>query len=385
MNTYAQQLLAMVRKAQSGLDWNDHLLRHIVGKAKSGSHPFACLSRVDAIVSSAGTKPNDPSHTSGFYKKLIDLLGDPDLVSIAYRASGDYKVLRMLATEQRKRANRTSHELDNALQVNAIVNHTTNNVAWDSEIWFYDSGLGHGDLFIEGGGLGSTSIKELIDVHRRRLPGRYILSIEDEGDIQGYEKDSGDGWVLYKKIEPFDRRRCLEHCQSRRFREIGPVLKFAAHGATLFGYDKTLIVVGADVSVAAKGALTTVIAEWEAHGDDPVVIVFGDLHPFEVAGCRRIFTPPDGIETAGVASSWFASLLRVERPWIDVVIAFEAPNWISQELSWRTKRIEGPWQPWVVRSAGTSELDAALVVEGDLAAAILKAHRLAKASRSQRL
>jgi hypothetical protein len=106
--------------------------------------------------------------------------------------------------------------------------------------------------------------------------------------------------------------------------------------------------------------------------------------PFDVAGCRRIFTPPDENETAGSASNWFASLVRVERPWIDVLIAFEAPNWISQELSWRAKRTEWPWQPWVVRSTGTSELDAALVVEGDLAVAILEAHRLAKAARSQR-
>ena len=385
MIAYAQQLLAMVRKAQSGLDWNDHLLRHIVGKAKSGSHPFACLSRADAIVSSAGTKPNEPSHTSGFYKKLNDLLRDPELVSVAYRAEGDYKVLRILATEQRRRANLTKHELDDAFQVSVIVNHRADNAAWDSRIWFYEEGLGPGDLFIEGGGLGSASIKELIEVHRHRLPGRYILSINDEGDIQGFEKDGGDGWVLYKKIAPFDRRRCLEHRESRRSTEMGPVLKFAARGATLFDYDKALIVVGTDVSVAAKAALATAIAEWEAHGGDPVVIVFGDLSPFDVAGCRRIFTPPDEIETAGAASSWFASLVRVERPWIDVIIAFEAPNWISQELSWRAKRTEGPWQPWVVRSTGSSELDAALVVEGDLAVAILEAHRLARASRSQRL
>jgi hypothetical protein len=384
MTAYAQQLLEMVRKAQSGLDWNDHLLRHIVGKAKSGSHPFACLSRADAIVSSAGTKPNEPSHTSAFYKKLNDLLRDPDLVSVAYRASGDYKVLRILATEQRRRVNRTRHELDDAFQVSVIVNHRADNAAWGSKIWFYEEGLGPGDLFIEGGGLGSASIKELIEVHRHRLPGRYILSINDEGDIQGYEKDGGDGWVLYKKIAPFDRRHCLEHRESRRSREMGPVLKFAARGATLFDFDKALIVVGVDVSVAAKSALATAVAEWEAHGGDAVVIVFGDLSPFDVAGCRRIFTPPDEIET-GAASSWFASLVRVERPWIDVIIAFEAPHWISQELSWRAKRTEGPWQPWVVRSAGSHELEAALVVEGDLAVAILEALRLARASRSQRL
>ena len=166
---------------------------------KSGNHPFACLSRADAIERSAGTKPNEPIHSAEFYKKLNELLRDPDLTSVAYRASGDYKVLRMLATEQRRRANLTNHDPDDALQINAIVNNPLANDTWDSHIIFYGAGIGYGDLLIEGGGLGSASIKQLLEKHGHKPPGRFILSIKDEGDIQGFDKESGDGWFLYKR------------------------------------------------------------------------------------------------------------------------------------------------------------------------------------------
>ena len=48
------------------------------------------------------------------------------------------------------------------------------------------------------------SIKRLIDEQLRAAPERYILSINDEGDIAGYEKEFGDGWVLYRASETID-------------------------------------------------------------------------------------------------------------------------------------------------------------------------------------
>ena len=174
-------------------DQHDDLLRHIVAAAKSQSHAFSCLPRASAIADGAGFKPNTPQHTTGFYDKLDALLRDPDLASVAYRASGDYKVLRMLATEQSKRANQMSCKPQDALQISTLVNHRTNDAAWDSKIRFQSEGLQPGQLHIEGGGLGDRSIKQLIDEGLRAPPERYILSIRDEGDIAGYDKESGDG------------------------------------------------------------------------------------------------------------------------------------------------------------------------------------------------
>lgn len=201
MSGYAKQLLGVVRHAQSSLDQHDELLQHIVAIAKLQNHPFSCLSRADAIASSASGKPNPPQHTNGFYDKLQELLGDPSLPSVAYRASGDYKVLRMLATEQRKRANHKSLPPKEALQISALVNHSTNDAAWDSKIRFQLEGLSPGALHIEGGWLGGRTLKQVIDERLREPPDCYILSIKDEGDIAGYGKELGDGWVLYRRAK----------------------------------------------------------------------------------------------------------------------------------------------------------------------------------------
>lgn len=298
MRDYATRLLGKVKAAQGGLHSNDDLLSHIVDTIKSGTHPYSFLERKAAVVKSAAQRLSAPEHSDAFYNKLRDILHDPELASIAYRGNGDYQILRMLATEQRRRASQTKHLPGHAMYINAAVNRQTNNLAWGSEIWFYQEGIGHGDLFIQGvGQVGGASIKELVEVHHRITPGRYILSVKDEGDISDFDKVAGDGWVLYTKPNPFDRRTGLDYVESQRSRKLGPVLAFAEFGQTLFEFDKTLIVVGEDVPVQAREALATPLMEWEAKGGDPVLIVFGDSGPFERAGCRRVFTPP-GAEMA---------------------------------------------------------------------------------------
>ncbi|NWG85942.1 MAG: hypothetical protein HXY26_00240, partial [Hydrogenophilaceae bacterium] len=192
MHAYAEQSLAIVRAAQSRVDWNDHLLRHVVSRVRAGKHSYCYLDRRVALAKCQESIPNEPSHTPAFYKKLGDLLRDGELASVAYRANGDYRVLRMMATEQRRRAVRTGHAVGNALHLSALVNYTVDNEAWDSRIWFFSEGLAPGDLFIEGGGLGATTVKELIEEHGRRL-GNHILSARDEGEIAGFDKELGDG------------------------------------------------------------------------------------------------------------------------------------------------------------------------------------------------
>ena len=72
--------------------------------------------------------------------------------------------------------------------LSALTNQRISNEDWGSEIWFFEEGLGHGDLFIEGGGdLGGAPIKSLVQRHGR-VPGRYILSAADEGDVSGFDR-----------------------------------------------------------------------------------------------------------------------------------------------------------------------------------------------------
>lgn len=113
--------------------------------------------------------------------------------------------------------------------------------------------------------------------------GRYILSIKDEGDMADFHRSAGDGWYLYTRQHPTDRRTAHDHIQSGRSSEWGPVLALAETGQTLFDFDKTLIVVGEDVQFGARQALAASMAEWEAEGGNPVLIIFGGRRPFELA------------------------------------------------------------------------------------------------------
>lgn len=239
MRAFAQQLFSMVRAGQSRLNWSDPLLRHEVARVRSSTHDYAFLDRPTAVERSRGDAPNEARHTEAFYKKLDGLLQDADLTSVAYRGNGDYRLLRMLCNEQRRRADRTGHDAGHALHISALVNQRANTVAWDAEVMFYDEGIRHGDLFIEEGAL-AASVKELIEVHHRILPGRYILSTGDEGEIAGYDAESGDGWVLYRnrgarRCEPVRGRRLPRHPwaarRSGRGRVVGQAFKLAGFAA----------------------------------------------------------------------------------------------------------------------------------------------------------
>ena len=105
-----------------------------------------------------------------------------------------------MARAQRRRLQRCElTDPDEALMLNALVNRTLDNAAWDSHIRFYSEGLGPGDLFIEGDGLSGNPIRELV-LSGYRVPGRYILIARDEGDLPGYAREIKNGFTLYRRL-----------------------------------------------------------------------------------------------------------------------------------------------------------------------------------------
>ena len=382
MRSFARQAMSIARAAQSRLDWNDHLLRHVIARIRSGEHPYCYLDRAVARKKSRELPPNDARHSAAFYKKLSSLLRDPNLASVAYRADGDHRVLRMMASEQRRRANLTGHEAGNALHVSALVNQKISNEAWESEIWFFDEGLAHGDLFIEGGGLGGENVKALVESHHRS-PGRFIFSSRDEGDIAGFAKDSGDGWVLYSKQSPDHRRVALQRIEHRRNSKLGAVLSFADSGATIFDYEKSVVLVGEDVSAAARGTLASVLAEWQRTGGAPLLLVVGETASFDLAGCHGVVNVPTDAYDEKSLARWLSAALQQKRPWIDVVMALQAPDWAKQVLADRSQHQYGPWPTWVAATESESPLKVDQLLDSDLAQRLIEAHQRAKSTRPQ--
>lgn len=379
MKAFADQLFAMVRAAQANLGWNDDLLRHIIRTIRAGKHPYSYLDRRIANQQYQG-RLNKPLYTSAFYKRLEGLLSDPEIVSVAYRDGRDYQVLRMMATEQRRRANLTGHEPGYALHLSALANNKISNDAWNSEIWLFDEGLAHGDLHIEGM---NDSHKDLLKLVNEgwRTPGRYILSAQDEGDFDGYIKESGDGWVLYRQSQPDSRRRCLERIAGRRY-HTGPVLKFGSDGQTLYDFEKTLIIVGVSLDNSSRMALAKIIAEWQQRECEPVLIVLGDPGPFESAGCRDILQPTEYLtqNQAHIATDWLEIVLQQKCRWLDVVIALGIPEWAASVLGSHIKSKNNPWSAWVVSNVHQEPLKPDLLLEGDLPHILIEYHQMAKTS-----
>jgi hypothetical protein len=384
MRSFVKHLLSVVRAAQRRLEWNDHLLRHVVSRVRSAEHPYCFLDRGVALSESRELPPNAAQHTPAFYRKLDGLLRDPDLASVAYRANGDYRVLRMMATEQRRRATLTGHEPGHAMHLSALVNNRISNEAWESEIWLFDEGLAHGDLFIEGGGLGGGNLKVLLD-SRHRAPSKFILSTRDEGSIAGFTVESGDGWVLYSKENSDSRRMALQRIEDRRKNPVGAVLSFSDNGATIFGHEKSVVLVGAEVSSEAREVLAAVIADWQRCGGEPLVVVIGDAARFDLAGCNDVVSvPADSVDEAALAR-WLRSELLRARPWLDVLIALRAPGWARRALAEQAQHATRPWPCYVVVTEGQSGLDAAHVLEGDLTRVLREAHERAASKRPRLL
>jgi hypothetical protein len=107
MAAFAKQLFTMVGVAKNNLRTSDPLLSHIVRLIDNGQHCFDGLSRAAANKADDSRGPIKDQHTLAFYKQLDLSLSNPQVASVAYRADGDYRTLRALATEQRIRANRT--------------------------------------------------------------------------------------------------------------------------------------------------------------------------------------------------------------------------------------------------------------------------------------
>ncbi len=384
MRSFMHQAYANAIGAQNRLAWGDALERHVYSRIRAGVHPYCYIGRDAARHKcESPTRADVSQHTNAFYEKLSQLLRDPEIASVAYRASGDYRVFRMMATEQRRRASFTGHTTRNALFLSALSNHSINQLDWDCAILFFDEGLGYGDLLIQGHGIGSDNIRKVMQ-SGHRPPRRYLLTTGDIGGIDGFDQLSGDGWVLYTKQQPSTRRQSLHLVQYLRFdRETsaGPILSFAGSGSTVFHQDKAVIVVGAEVPQSASAALASIIAAWQQDGGDPLVLVLGDTTPFDLAGCKGTLQVPPGAIGDKQLMDWLFKTLQLSRPWIDVVLSLHAPKWVQELLANMLDDFERPWKAWVAAAGDESWLTVDCRLEGELAQVLVDSAHRARATR----
>lgn len=378
---FASQLLAMARDAVSSLGWNDPLVQHVVASVRDGTHTFHHLPRWAIGRASEGLPPNQPAQAPQFYAKLDELLQDGHVTSVAYRGEGDYLLLRKLATRQRQLATITGHCAGMALHVSALVNFYASNQAWGSQIHYFDEGLAHGDLRIESQNQMGAPLRDLVAKHHR-VPGRYILSDKDEGEFPGFSRELGDGWALYTRHAPDSRRIAMGKIHGRRYPGGHVTLQLADEGASIYSYDKTLVLVGATVPLEIRELLADLIAPWQRRGGEVMVLVEGEASPFDSRGCSDLIVLADTSESPP-RERLLQTLLWRRYRWADVVISLEAPEWVTKtvEEHTRTAHYGRVWPLWVAATAGTEHFIVDFELGSDLASQLRQAMRLADGAR----
>jgi hypothetical protein len=366
----ARDLCERAQVALAELDGNDVLLRHELQLARTHTHWCSLQDRTGALdrVRDRFYAPQPPKFTPAFYEQLSKLLDDPDLVSVAFRGKGDWTLMRMLSTEQRRRAEATGHQLTHALHLSVSSDYRAGVDAWGAWVHFHYEGLAHGDLFIEDEGCGSSSVKELIEKYRR-CP-RVVLVETVDFEIAGYRRETGEGWVMFRRIEPSTRRANMELIARYRDPHHFPVLQFDGLGGAVYAFDRGLIVVGDGLSGDALAAAASLLEAWRERGRDLLVIGVGGPLIFENVGLAGAVMVPDSLHDTGDDDKreWFAGLLREHQPWTDVALLLTAPEWLSRAAHAVLDKRSSPWRPWVVETTGTAGTTADRVLAADPAA-----------------
>ena len=379
MKSIADQLLMQVKVAQGLLDWNDPLLKHEIATIRERKHPYDYLDSSKWFKGRGATALGKNHFTKAFYEKAKDLISDPSILSVAWRGDGDYRLCRLLCEEQRKRADRSGRNPGHCLVIGALTNSNTDVESWGAVVSFFSEGLSYGDLYIEQSCLGD-SIKSLVEADLRS-PGRYVLAVKDEGNIEGFSKESGDGWVLYTRVMPFDLRRSItltaRYMNPRIERIIDIEIDHEMLG--IFSHERVVFVVQGDPCSSDWKSLAQQVLRMEHKGGQVTVVVSSEEHSFVEAGCNSVvFVRDMNFSTDHLALGSNLRLRNVLQE-VDVLFLVETSEPLEKQLSavMHRESWEIPKLPSYVVSVGASgeglSAKSDLKIQGSLADWLAKA------------
>ena len=202
----ADEELAKIRSLQDELRQSqDALIVHEVSQIDEAKHRFdyvaepgfsRTLPDYKSVTSHAGC-------SSEYYDKLQSILAGPEVKSVAVGGDSDFEVNRLVCLEQRRRANVQNERPRRAFLISMSSDGVGYMKEWEADVFYFTEGIGDAELFIAFDR--SMNLKKMVlNGPRRRYP--ILFSPRDDGEIDGYEKEAGPGWVLYRRIPPFEYR-----------------------------------------------------------------------------------------------------------------------------------------------------------------------------------
>lgn len=383
LGSYVRELFETAQAALADLDGGDPLVARELRLARERNHQLDELSRADALKRQRDRfhAPKAGVHGDGFYRELERLLGDPDLVSIACRGEGDWRLLRLLCTEQRRRVDATGYRPLHALFISILGDVHPAVAGWGGEVMWFSEGLAHGDLLIEDRPNGAP-VKELIEHYRLRP--QTVLADANDAQIDGYRRSAGDGWVRYDRIEATPRRPRTEFMAARWPGDKRPVIAFADSGASVFPHEHALVVVGADVEDTALGVLGELLADWRQRGNVPLVVCDGGSARAGVAALGKVVDLSDAVDSSGPPGARVTAMLRDRMPWIDVALLLAPDTGLASAVAEHLASQRRPWQPWIAATIGLTGIPVDHMIEGSLTDALKQAVEFARNAQPYR-
>lgn len=198
LKAFVESCYAQIQQAQIALrSSEDVLIRNAIKLLDAGIHPYDYVPTIPFCQSRNDVEAyNLHHHSENYYRKLIEVLAMPEIKSVAYRDGNDFQTIRLCCNEQISRVHKHGISVDD-FKICAIGNMKVDVASWGAKVLFYEEGLGDGDLFIQQEKDYGTPLKQLIEV-KRRIYSPYIICTKDEGEITGYQREIGNGWVLYR-------------------------------------------------------------------------------------------------------------------------------------------------------------------------------------------
>jgi len=284
---FLELCLTQVRTAQAGLRWSgDIVAKHEISLINAEKHEYRFLSEPPRYLSMLGgpQRPLD-KHTPAFYKMLEALLAKPEVQSVAYRYGNDYRSFRMFCIEQRKRADKSAKDPGIAFPISVGNDGIPEASPWGNVVRYFDEGLGFGDLMIDPNLRKYDTMKELIESGYRRY-GPYVLTAHDNGDIKGYDKESGDGYVLYS-LNKREHPRSYQHSRLRAEWNLALSDKESDPECSVYKHERVVLLIDSSAFVESKVQQIADAIELLCRGLDTVTVIDLSDDRVEVKGIRH--------------------------------------------------------------------------------------------------
>ncbi|MCW0219463.1 MAG: hypothetical protein OJI67_14150 [Prosthecobacter sp.] len=196
-NQQAETLLDEVKQVQAELRQSqDRMIQVELAMIDQRRHPLDYKVELPLIRTDADYQsPIESKFSPEFYEKMAGLIAEPEVRALSLSV-GDFQCLKLGCIEQRKRSSEDPLQMARDWYLSLGIGTDAVLDGWNAEALIFSEGLGYGDMLVLQHGV--------YDGLLRKGKFRQLLCQQDAGELEGYRRVTGPGWVLYEDLMPIE-------------------------------------------------------------------------------------------------------------------------------------------------------------------------------------